>query len=184
MEVNGQPWSVEVAAQLRSKAVELAMMAHGRQKYGPLEYAYHLRCVENVIRRFFKSDKPYVWALRTAAWLHDIVEDTDITLEVVRASFGEYVADMVYGVTDEPGKNRKERKAATLSKTAAKEMRVILKLADRIANTEEGLAWDNSLIDMYRKEYPSFREALYNPDHKPKVHRMWSHLDRLMDYVA
>ncbi len=37
-----------------------------------------------------------------AAWLHDIVEDTDVTLPEIRNWFGEEIAGLVDGLTDPP----------------------------------------------------------------------------------
>jgi len=36
----------------------------------------------------------------TAAWLHDIVEDTDVSMQQVRELFGEDTALLVEGLTD------------------------------------------------------------------------------------
>jgi (p)ppGpp synthase/HD superfamily hydrolase len=36
----------------------------------------------------------------TAAWLHDSVEDTDVTIDKIRESFGSEVAEIVHGLTD------------------------------------------------------------------------------------
>lgn len=72
-------------------------------------------------------------------------------------------------LTDEPGANRKERKAATYPKIKGTPGALQLKLADRIANVENGLASrvkdpSNSLNKrmflMYKKEQPEFESAL------------------------
>ena len=81
---------------------------------------------------------------------------------------------MVYCVTDEIGRNRKEKKAKTLPKTASNPDAIILKLADRIANIEHG-----GKIDMYAKEYDEFKGALFlNTPSDGKI--MWNHLDILL----
>ncbi len=49
---------------------------------------------------------------RTVAWLHDVVEDTDVTLDQVRDQFGPVVADAVDAIThrrDEPRDDYYER---------------------------------------------------------------------------
>jgi (p)ppGpp synthase/HD superfamily hydrolase len=53
------------------------------------------------------------------AYLHDVVEDTDITVEQVDTKFGELVASCVAILSDEPGQDRKDRKAKTYQKIAA-----------------------------------------------------------------
>jgi guanosine-3',5'-bis(diphosphate) 3'-pyrophosphohydrolase len=47
-----------------------------------------------------------------AALLHDVVEDTSVTLEEVRERFGDRVAELVACVTEDPGLPTSERKRA------------------------------------------------------------------------
>lgn len=76
-----------------------------------------------------------------AALLHDVVEDTSVTLEELEENFGATVANLVDGVT-KLGRledlNKQERQAENLRKmflAMAEDLRVILiKLADRLHN--------------------------------------------------
>ncbi len=43
-------------------------------------------------------------------YLHDVVEDTDVTLNDLEREFGKFLTRRVGLLTDELGKNRKERK--------------------------------------------------------------------------
>ena len=79
----------------------------------------------------------------TAALLHDLIEDTDITYKNIKDSFGTDVANIVDGVTklDRIRYNTKEEaKADAIRKMVvamSKDIRVlILKLADRLHNIE------------------------------------------------
>ena len=65
------------------------------------------------------------------------------------------------------------RAALTYPKIRASADAVRLKLADRIANVENG----GKLVDMYRREYEDFRRALYTPG---QADPMWAHLDELL----
>ncbi|HSG78910.1 MAG TPA: RelA/SpoT family protein, partial [Acidimicrobiia bacterium] len=76
-----------------------------------------------------------------AALLHDIVEDTELTLAEVREQFGDVVAELIDGVTKLDRikfSNREEAQAATIRKMViamARDVRVLLiKLADRLHN--------------------------------------------------
>lgn len=147
-----------------------ASIKHVDQKYsGGLPYTHHLAAVEAVLRRFNVTDEDML----TAAWLHDSVEDTGTKLKEIIEMFGERVADLVNGVTNEQGANRKIRAALTHPKTRSIPGATCLKLADRIANVEHG----GNLVSMYKKEYEDFKRSLYV---KGEYEEMWDHLDKLL----
>lgn len=74
----------------------------------------------------------------TAAWLHDIVEDTDITLEQIREKFGAEVTSLVDGLTDpsdferKPLEERKQLQADRI-RTLSNDVKCI-KLCDQLSN--------------------------------------------------
>jgi (p)ppGpp synthase/HD superfamily hydrolase len=146
-----------------------ATVKHGDQKYGFLPYTTHLAAVENVLRRFNITDS----ILLGGAWLHDVCEDTGTKVKEIEELFGEETALIIGAVTNERGESRKVRAALTYPKIRSNKKAVILKLADRIANVENG----GSLVTMYRKEYEDFKRALYTKDENEE---MWSCLDRLL----
>lgn len=148
----------------------VAVKAHSNQSYDEIfPYEKHLDDVVDVLKRFGFSGQFIV-----AGYLHDAIEDDGISYNDINRHFNKEVAEMVYCVTDELGRNRKEKKEKTLPKTASNPDAIILKLADRIANIEHG-----GKIDMYAKEYQEFKGALYlnTPAHgRP----MWEYLDKLL----
>lgn len=157
-------------------AYEYAVLQHGSQLYDGRPYAYHLTAVVSVLERFGFTEPD----IRAAAWLHDVVEDTDAAIDDIIAAFGSRVGELVWVVTSEPGKNRKERNTLTYPKIRATAGALVLKLADRIANVEHSLTGDGRLLGMYRKEHwapQGFRESLYEPG---VADDMWAHLDRLL----
>lgn len=164
-----------------------AKRAHQDQEYGIFPYVKHLEDVYQVLIRFGFGDDQW---LLIGSWLHDIIEDTDWKYNDVKSKYGYDIAEMVYGVTDEMGRNRIERKKKTYEKIKANYKSLILKLADRIANMEFSalsLFGDPSKFDMYRKEDIEFQKALRvsygdNPsDIDLKIENMWKHIDKLIE---
>lgn len=141
-------------------ASRIAEQAHENQKYGTLPYRVHLEHVIKVLNQFgytVSEDKfnPEVAQLLVSAWLHDVLEDTVLQPDHLEYHFGSGVTDLVKRVTDEPGRNRKEKKLATYPKIKANNWAIILKLADRIANVEAATKMkgegSHNLFNMYQK---------------------------------
>lgn len=148
----------------------VAIKAHSNQDYdGIFPYEKHLDDVVDVLKRYGFSGKFIV-----AGYLHDTMEDNGLSFNKIKRHFGVEVAEMVYCVTDELGRDREEKKRKTLPKTAGNPDAIILKLGDRIANIEHG-----GKIGMYFDEYPNFKEILYQNTPKDGL-KMWEHLDELL----
>ena len=164
--------SVDAASRARAFALE----AHGGQRYGDEPYAVHLDAVAALL-------VPYGDAASTVGYLHDVVEDTAVTLERVREEFGDLVADCVALVTDPPGGDRAERKAKTNAKLAAVEgdrrLALVVKAADRLANLRASVAAGGrgDKLDMYRREHPAFRAAAYRPG---LCDALWAEIERIL----
>jgi (p)ppGpp synthase/HD superfamily hydrolase len=161
---------------LVKSAIAYAAVKHKDQKYGDGPYTNHLAHVAEVLQRFGVVDEEML----AAAWLHDSVEDTDATASEIELIFGARVSDIVYRVTNELGKNRKERHEKTYPKIQTSEDATTLKLADRIANVEKSVEDHDPQRDMYLKEYPYFREMLHKPTGNEA---MWRHLDFLLGFA-
>lgn len=160
------------------EAAYYAISLHGLQTYDGHPYFYHLEQVVEVLRQFCFTGDLY----QICGYLHDTLEDCAISYNDIKEKFGETVADIVYCVTDELGKNRKERKRKTYPKIASNEDAVIIKLADRIANLSNSQDTGHSMGKRYEKEYPDFRKALYSAN--SKAEKMWKYLDDLHGYIA
>lgn len=142
-----------------------------------MPYSVHLENVVVNLHRFVSKPSDN---LVIACLLHDTVEDTDTTLEEIEALFGPTVKDIVYRVSDEEGKNRKERKIKTYPKIKGHFEATIVKLCDRIANAEyPSNDKQKDYKEMYRKEQPLFEQLSYYKDTCPKwiiVDTMWEYL--------
>ncbi len=116
-------------------------------------------------------------AIAAAGWLHDTLEDTPTTYyEMLVSKFGKETADIVWAVTSEPGENRADRFRKTAPKIHSNKKALIVKLADRIANTEASLQSNPNLYKMYLKEFPVFKELLYNQEDVDLM-PMWNRLE-------
>jgi (p)ppGpp synthase/HD superfamily hydrolase len=156
---------------LIEKALKFAIRAHGDQKYGEYPYAYHLQSVANQLGDWGYTSEEY----QCSAILHDTIEDTGTTKEELAKEFTPEIAEIVYAVSDEPGKNRAERHEKTYPKIASNQKALVVKLADRVSNVKASLN-DAGKFKMYKKEYDGFKKALYSETNK----KMWDELDRLM----
>ncbi|MEA2030189.1 MAG: bifunctional (p)ppGpp synthetase/guanosine-3',5'-bis(diphosphate) 3'-pyrophosphohydrolase [candidate division Zixibacteria bacterium] len=132
-----ESFNANVNIPLVRKAYEFSDHAHAGQKRVSGEpYVEH--CLQVA---FILAEQHMDSTSLAAGLIHDVVEDTDITLEEIRREFGDEVADLVDGVTKIGSvryKSREERQAEYFRKmllTMAKDIRVILiKLADRLHN--------------------------------------------------
>lgn len=164
---------------MKQKARSFAIAAHGDQKYGDKPYSFHLDAVAALAG-------PYGEDAVVVAYLHDTAEDTEATIQEIESLFGSHVAACVSLLTDEPGQNRKERKAKTYAKLAkvsgATELALIVKASDRLANVRACVEGRNrDLWEMYRGEHVVFRSSAYRAG---KCDSLWLELDVLLSSWA
>lgn len=142
------------------------------QRYGGRPYSVHLDRVVGVLLDFGFTSRHML----AAGFLHDLCEDVKVPFEVIYGLFGEKIGDLVKAVTDAEGPNRKARKALTYPQIkAAGSEAVALKLADRIANVEYGVEFnDRRMNAMYQAEAEEFQAQLRTlGEHS----RMWKRLE-------
>ena len=141
-----------------------------------LPYEFHLRMVNNVCEDFqhllddtkdYFTGEPYRGpiqnqvtlkdACRKASWGHDLIEDTRVSYNDVKNQLGVEVADIVYAVTNDKGKNRKERAGDNYYEGIRNTPgAVFVKLCDRIANVQYGKMTKSRMFEMYKKENDEF----------------------------
>lgn len=85
-----------------SRAEEFAIKAHGDQQYGKHPYEVHLRAVAEMVAKRNKA-YPLKDTLIAIAWLHDSIEDTDVTYEDLVKDFGVCIADAVERLSKQEG---------------------------------------------------------------------------------
>jgi (p)ppGpp synthase/HD superfamily hydrolase len=139
-----------------------------------LPYEFHLRMVHHVGQQFkhlLVDDEYYTGdvivnpttqvstrhACMLACWGHDLIEDTRVSYNDVKDHLGQEAADIIYALTNEKGKNRKERandkyyEGIRNTKGA-----VFVKLCDRIANVQYSKMTGSRMFEMYKKENDMF----------------------------
>jgi len=158
------------------------------QFYGTEPYVFHLDEVKAVIDRFGYTQVSianFDDFVTDTSYLHDIIEDTYETKQSLSERFHIYVADGVQNLSDVEALTRKERKVLTNLKFSkysvdvpAELLALIVKPADRFANMSRSLLEGSSMMKVYFKEYPAFREAVYREN---VVDELWLALDNLVE---
>lgn len=159
---------------LKMKAYSFASKFHVGQFYGTIPYTDHLRDVVGVL---IEADYGEDENLIAAGYCHDILEDCAVSYNDLKNELNEIVAETVYCMTDELGRNRKEKKEKTYPKLSSNPRSIIVKLADRIANIRHGIKTGSSQLEMYRKEHEQFKWILQKPGHAEKL---WAILENLL----
>ena len=152
---------------MEQRAREFAEAAHAsidqRRKYTGEPYIAHPAAVVDLVRSV-----PHTEAMICAAWLHDTVEDTPITLDEIERVFGFDVATLVEMLTDVSKRsdgNRKARKAIDRAHTAqASPAAKTIKLADLIDNTRSIVERDPEFAKVYLAEKALLIEVLRDGD--------------------
>lgn len=151
------------------KAAIFAKDAHGDQKrkYSGQPYIVHPVAVATTVRKALEAsgeDEKTIDKVAAAAVMHDVLEDTHITEDVMRAKFGDFITDLVLEVTDVSDArdgNREARKAKDRAHIASGTYYgKTIKLADLIDNTKDIVANDPDFGRTYVKEKIKLLEVL------------------------
>ena len=163
-------YNSDVDRDLLARAFRYAAKAHeGQQRRSGEEFIHHPYAVARICAELHLDDDTIASAL-----LHDVVEDTGITLDEVRAEFGEEIAQRVDGVTKLTRvhfQSREQTEAENYRKMilamAGDPAVILIKLADRLHNlrTIEYLG--------KQKQVQKAREAL--EVYAPLAHRFGIH---------
>jgi len=128
-------WIKKLNSKLVENSYEFAKKAHfGTKRKSGEDYINHPLRVANTVYEWGLDEKSIA-----AAFLHDIVEDTEYTLKDIEKNFGEEVAFLVNGLTKLKTIQIKESQDAEnirkLVLSFAQDIRVlIIKIADRLDN--------------------------------------------------
>lgn len=100
------------------------------RKGGAIPYIYHPMEVALIVAQMTDDEE-----VIAAAYLHDVLEDTAVRADELRAEFGERVTQLVKFETENKALTWKERKSATIGhlKEASYEVK-LLTLGDKLSN--------------------------------------------------
>ena len=155
------------------------------QKYDHvLPYGFHLKMVASFVSRYgylVAESEADILILYAAVYLHDAIEDTRMTYndivkfiddfrvgslvlpEEIKRKLEEQVPEIVYALTNEKGRNRKERANETYYK-GIRDTRFasFIKMCDRLANIQYTMmfVFANRMLEVYRREYPEFIRSI------------------------
>lgn len=170
-----------------------------------LPYEFHLRMVNQAAKDFeyllddtkdyftgeeisqFGRESRDFCSLRTACsiatWGHDLIEDCRVSYNDVKNILGQEAADIIYAVTNEKGKNRKERANDKYYEGIRNTPgAVFVKLCDRIANVQYSKLTKSRMFKMYKLENDHFIHSLgYTPKHE--LLSMFNYLINLFEDV-
>ena len=147
------------------EAKGFAMCAHRnqRRKCEDAEYVVHCERVARLVARY--TADPNVIA---AAFMHDVLEDTDVTAEEMRRVFGDAVTNLVLEVTDvsRPSDgNRRVRKDKDRDHLAGSSSGgATIKLAYLIDNSGSIAAHDRGFAFIYLREADALLNVLKHGD--------------------
>ena len=150
---------------LYQKALEFATKAHGDQvrKYSGDPYIVHPVAVSEIVKTVKHTPE-----MLAATLLHDVVEDTPVTIDEIKAEFGDVIANLVYWLTDvskpEDGNRaaRKEKDALHYAQGPADAQTI--KIADLIDNSLDIYRNDPNFWKVYKQEKLRILDLLVDAD--------------------
>jgi (p)ppGpp synthase/HD superfamily hydrolase len=155
-----------------AKAWNFATLYHEGQTYGGAQKEQQIPYINHI----GSVGVEVIWALSTApeldgdlaiqcALLHDTIEDTKATYELLMENFGRAVADGVMALTKDSTLPSKPLQMADSLKRIGQQPPEIwmVKMADRITNLRHPPHyWKPEKIDSYRQEAISIYDALHS----------------------
>jgi (p)ppGpp synthase/HD superfamily hydrolase len=127
---------MEDSAEIIQNAKKFAQEKHKNQKRkdGVTPYSDHLEGVVNRLKNLGITDKETL----CAAWLHDVIEDTNVTFDQVSERFGREIAVIVLSLTKDQNIPKKERETQYITQLKEASLQTkIIKLCDISANIKD-----------------------------------------------
>lgn len=133
-------------------------------QYDGKPYETHLQLVYDYALKYINFvDKEDLDDVLASCWTHDVIEDTRQTYNDVKEACNKEVAELTYALTNEKGKNRKERASITYY-TGIQRIKnaAFVKICDRLANIYYSRLTNSNMLNVYKKEHEQFKYLIYN----------------------
>lgn len=135
------------------KALEFASVKHRDQRRKDVDASPYINHPISLANVLCNEGKITDYKVICAALLHDTIEDTETTVDELRAIFGEEITGIVLEVTDDKSLPKAERKLLQIAhaKDASRRAKLV-KLADKISNLRDILATPPADWPLKRKQ--------------------------------
>jgi (p)ppGpp synthase/HD superfamily hydrolase len=150
---------------MESRIIAFAIEAHAsvNQTYDGKPYSVHLAMVFHQAMRFIdyipQRDR---YNVLNAVWLHDTIEDCRLTYNDILKTSNKEVAELVYALSNEKGRNRQERANDKYYKGIREtEYATFIKLCDRLANVTYSRETKSRMFEVYKNENEDFLKHLF-----------------------
>jgi (p)ppGpp synthase/HD superfamily hydrolase len=157
----GSAWSQESYI----KAYRFAAEAHQGQLFPGTELPYlmhvSLVCMEVIAALAYENDLDGDLAIQCAL-LHDVIEDTAVTFEMLAAGFGEDIANGVLALTKDETLPKEEQMRDSLERILEQPAEIgMVKLSDRITNLmRPPTYWTRAKKEAYQLEALEIHDTL------------------------
>lgn len=130
------------------KAMQVALDAHKGQMYGDKDYSYHLNNVAIKCNELY-GNCDNAENVIAVAWLHDILEDTDVSAAALSFKFESGIVDAVVSVSKIKGGDYSNY----IQQVKGNSLGLRVKIADTLCNLEESIKiQDQRRIKKYTKQ--------------------------------
>jgi len=161
--------------------LDFVKKAHAGQKYPEdgMEYWRHLDEVAKILANCL-----YVFGegesrdLIIAGYLHDILEDTSVTIDEIKEKYGGNVAELVEGMTNKQGD--KQTKEYVESVASGKEEIRLIKLADLYSNYTRV----SKLVQDHWKRYDEVVVPIMEPMYNEIIKTEFVKFKKTGDYIS
>lgn len=169
-------WALDAGADVTEVARKLAIHAHGDQKrrHTDAPYWWHPAEVVGMVQALDWPDKQTRTTAILVAWLHDVVEDTWVTLDDLRAVFsqhpaGEHAVRVVDALTDgqtpkDGNREFRKRQYALQVSMAAHVVPHTVKALDLVSNLRSIALHDRKFARLFVEESEAYRLDRAHPE--------------------